>query len=143
MLLFERRRPAAGGALLAYAIVSKLFPGVLVLYLLLRRDWRALGWTAAIGSALALATVADAGAAPLAAFADHLPRSEWRGLSAASRCSGDLRVIDSGDCVQGRPPRRARDGIRCAQIVGWTFTLVVVGMTAWLALRQRDGASTR
>ncbi len=43
MLLFERRRPAAGGLLLAYAIVSKLYPGVLVLYLLLRRDWRALG----------------------------------------------------------------------------------------------------
>ena len=38
MLLFERRRPAAGGLLLAYAIVSKLYPGVLVLYLLLRRD---------------------------------------------------------------------------------------------------------
>ena len=50
MLLFERRRHAAGGLLLAYAIVSKLFPGVLVLYLLLRRDWRAVGWTAAMGT---------------------------------------------------------------------------------------------
>ena len=74
MLLFERRRPAAGGLLLAYAIVSKLYPGVLVLYLLLRRDWRALGWTAAIGTALVLVTVVDVGWTPMAAFADHLPK---------------------------------------------------------------------
>ena len=40
--------PAA--LLLAYAIVSKLFPGVLLFYLLLRRDWRAVGWTAAWAS---------------------------------------------------------------------------------------------
>ena len=52
MLLFERQRHAAGGAILAYAIVSKLFPGVLLFYLLLRRDWRAVGWTAAWSVAL-------------------------------------------------------------------------------------------
>ena len=41
MLMFERQRHATGGVLLAYAVVSKLYPGLLVLYLLLRRDWRA------------------------------------------------------------------------------------------------------
>ena len=74
MLLFERQRHAVGGAILVYAIVSKLFPGVLLFYLLLRRDWRAVGWTAAWSVALAALTLADVGAAPFAAFLEHLPR---------------------------------------------------------------------
>ena len=40
MSCFERRLHALGGALLALAIAAKLYPGVFVLYLLLRRDWR-------------------------------------------------------------------------------------------------------
>src|SRR3954451_16317105 len=40
MLLFERRRFAAGGALLAFATVSKLFPGLLLVYLIVRRPGR-------------------------------------------------------------------------------------------------------
>ena len=73
MLLFERQRHAAGGAILAYAIVSKLFPGVLLFYLLLRRDWRAVGWTAAWSVVLVAITLADVGAVPFAAFLEHLP----------------------------------------------------------------------
>ena len=73
MLLFERQRHAAGGALLAYAIVSKLFPGVLLFYLLLRRDWRAVGWTAAWSVVLVAITLADVGSVPFAAFLEHLP----------------------------------------------------------------------
>ena len=74
MLLFERRQHAAGGLLLGYAIAAKLFPCVLLLFLLLRRDWRALGWTAAVGAALVLVTLADVGWTPFAAFFDNLPK---------------------------------------------------------------------
>jgi hypothetical protein len=70
MLLFERQRHTAGGAILAYAIVSKLFPGVLLFYLLLRRDWRA-GWTVAWSAVLVAITLADVGAVPFAAFLEH------------------------------------------------------------------------
>jgi uncharacterized membrane protein len=74
LLLFERRRTALGGLLLGYAIASKLYPGVLVVYLLLRRDWRALIWTVAAGIVLALATIFDVGWTPFAAFLEHLPK---------------------------------------------------------------------
>ena len=43
MICFEERRPAVGGALLAVATVSKLFPAFLLVYLLARRRWRR-GW---------------------------------------------------------------------------------------------------
>jgi hypothetical protein len=73
MLLFERRREAAGGALLAFVTVSKLYPGLLVVYLLARRRYRAVAWTAGLGGAFSLAALALLGAGTYAAFLDHLP----------------------------------------------------------------------
>lgn len=46
MMLFERDRPVLGGALLGFA-VFKLFPGLLGIYLLATRRWRAAAWTLA------------------------------------------------------------------------------------------------
>ena len=142
MLLFERRRPAAGGLLLAYAIVSKLYPGVLVLYLLLRRDWRALGWTAAIGAALVLVTVVDVGWTPMAAFMDHLPKILSGEAFPRLRAAPALALNKSVPGIVfklglfGVPGT----GFAAAQIVGWIYTFVVVGMTAWLALRPARSA---
>ncbi|AKQ65805.1 hypothetical protein A176_002717 [Myxococcus hansupus] len=49
MICFERKREALGGALLAFAILSKLFPGLLGIYLLLQRRWKAAAWSAFFG----------------------------------------------------------------------------------------------
>ena len=73
MVCFARRRPAAGGALLAFMTVSKLFPGLLGIYLIARRDWRAVAWSAAFGVAFTAAALLDLGWAPFAAFVDHVP----------------------------------------------------------------------
>lgn len=73
MVLFERRRWAAGGVLLAFATVSKLYPGMLVVYLIARRQWRAVAWTTALSVAFVLIAFLDLGWAQYAAFLDHLP----------------------------------------------------------------------
>jgi len=73
MVLHERGRHALGGVFLAYATLSKLFPGLLIFYLLLRRDWRAVGWTAGAAIAIVLATIADFGLEPYRAFLHQLP----------------------------------------------------------------------
>lgn len=71
----ERGRVVSGGALLAWSIGAKLFPGVLVVYLLARRRWAAIGWTAAWGAALVGATVVMYGMAPIGEFVTyHVPR---------------------------------------------------------------------
>jgi hypothetical protein len=49
MLALERGHHSLGGALLAALAVGKVFPGILVLLLLLQRRWRSLAWTAAFG----------------------------------------------------------------------------------------------
>jgi hypothetical protein len=75
MVAFRERRHALGGALLATAIASKIFPAVLLVLLLARREWRALGWTALSGVALALIGLAVLGPAPYQAFFHYqLPR---------------------------------------------------------------------
>ena len=142
MWLFERRQHAAGGVLLGYAIASKLFPGVLLLFLLLRRDWRAIGWTAAAGAALALMTFADLGWTPFAAFLEHLPK-----LLSGEAFPGLFRpeAIAINESVPGLVFKLGLFGMPdmsfgVAKLVGWAYTLVVIGATAWMALYARDRA---
>ena len=75
MLAFEVERRALGGLLLAGGIASKLFPGILVIYLLFQRRWRDLAWTAAFGAVFSGLSLAVTGRAPFAQFFRYtLPR---------------------------------------------------------------------
>ena len=75
MFALERGDRATGGGLLAFAIWSKLFPGVLLLYLAAQRRWRDLAWTAAMGALFLAATLVAFGTAPFVAFVEYqLPR---------------------------------------------------------------------
>src|SRR5215475_9985915 len=75
MLCFEQRRPAVGGGLLAVATVSKLFPAILLVYLLARRRWRDVAWTLGACAVFSLVALAFLGAAPFEAFLSYqLPR---------------------------------------------------------------------
>jgi alpha-1,2-mannosyltransferase len=75
MLAFARRREALGGALLAFAVAAKLSPAVLVVYLAVRRRWRAMAFTAGSGALLVAMTWLVFGAQPFRAFVqEHVPR---------------------------------------------------------------------
>ena len=75
MICFEERRPAVVGALLAVAIVSKLSPAFLLVYLIARRRWHDVAWTLGACAVFALVGVALLGWAPFAAFLSYqLPR---------------------------------------------------------------------
>lgn len=138
MLLFQRERHVAGGALLAYAILSKLFPGLLVIYLALRRDWRALAWTSVWGLVIVAVSFADVGLPPFLAFADHLPRLLSGEAFPAFRNPNAIAVNESVPGIVfkiglwGGPPL----GFGAMRTVGWIYTLFLLGITAWLALRQ-------
>jgi len=73
MLAFETRRLGLGGGLLAAAVVTKIYPAVLLLLLLFQRRWRDLGTTLAWIAVLGISGLALLGAAPHRAFFDHLP----------------------------------------------------------------------
>ena len=75
MVSFDQNRSAIGGALLAFAILSKLSPGVFGIVLLLQRRYRSAAWTAGFGLLFLAISVAMAGMNPLHSFLTYtLPR---------------------------------------------------------------------
>ena len=131
MVLFERRHPAAGGLLLAYATVSKLYPALLVVYLLLRRDWRNAGWTIRLGMALLAMSLADVGWTPYVAFAHHLPRLLSGEAFPAMMLPEGMSLNES---VPGLPIKLLLFGLApatlaWARVAGWLYTPVLLWAT--------------
>jgi alpha-1,2-mannosyltransferase len=137
MILLTQRRYAAGSALLAFATVSKLFPGLLLVYLLVRREWRALAWTTGLCVVLVGISLLDTGWAPYKAFLDHLPRL-LSGEAFPAFCNPGS--IAKNYSVPGMVFKLQFFGFHGAsfgaiKVVGWIYTLVVLAASVVLARR--------
>jgi hypothetical protein len=74
LVLFSNRTPA-GAVALAVSMVAKIFPGMLFIYLIARRRWREVAWTAAAGVGLTVLALLVVGPASFQAFFEYqLPR---------------------------------------------------------------------
>jgi len=94
MLAVERGRNALGGALLAAAVLAKLFPGLLLLMLVVQRRWRALAWTVAMGVGIVGLSLAVLGTQPwIAFFENHLPRLADGTAFAFDKAWPELRTV--------------------------------------------------
>jgi alpha-1,2-mannosyltransferase len=136
MLLFERQRHAIGGVLLAYAVVSKLYPGLLLLYLLLRRDWRAVTWIAMFATAFLIISIANFGVGPYVAFATHMPKLLSGEAFPAFR---NPQAIAINESIPGLVFKLQLFGVpymgfAASKAVGWIYTVVAIALTARLAL---------
>lgn len=139
MLLFERRAHAVGGLLLAYVTAGKIFPGMLVVYLLLRRDWRAVAWTAGFGAGIVAVSLGVYGWPVFAEFIGHAPKLLSGEAFPAFR---NPVAIGLNQSVPGLVFKLGLFGVPhmgfpAMRLVGWLYTLVCVGGVAWLALRAR------
>ncbi|MFL6576337.1 MAG: glycosyltransferase family 87 protein [Povalibacter sp.] len=139
MLCFERGKNAVGGALLAYTVVSKLFPGLLLFYLLVRKQWNALAWTAAMGVVYLLLSVADVGTQPYFAFMKHLPGLVGGEAFPAFRNPAAMAINLSipGLIFKLKLFDVPGMGFAAAKLVGWIYTVVAVAMTIVMARRVR------
>jgi hypothetical protein len=137
MVLIERRRYAAGGALLAGAIVSKLYPGALLVYLLARKDWRGAAWTVGMGALFAALALLDLGWAPYAGFLDQLPRLMSGEAFPAFRNPRATAINFSvpGLIFKAKLFGVPGMGFPVARIVGWMFSAVVV-WTIWRVAKR-------
>lgn len=138
MALHERRRHVLGGALLAFAVVSKLYPGPLVAYLLVRRQWRATAWTVGFGIAFALASLADTGWAPQVGFLHHLPGLLGGQAFPAFRNPMAIAINYSipGLAFKARLFDVPGMGFGAARVIGTTCTLAVLALIAWVGRRR-------
>jgi hypothetical protein len=75
MIALSTGRFAIGGAAVGFAAASKLFPGVLFVYLAAARRWRAAGWIAAGAALSTIAALALVGTRPFVDFVQYqMPR---------------------------------------------------------------------
>jgi len=131
MVLFEQRRRATGGAVLAFVTLSKLYPGLLILYLLVRRQWRALAWTASFALAFVALSVLDIGWRPYAAFFDRLPALLGGEAFPAFRnpLATAINFSIPGLAFKAKLLGVPGMGFGAAKILGWVYTLVAVAAT--------------
>jgi alpha-1,2-mannosyltransferase len=132
----QRFRLPLGALALAFAVVSKLYPGMLLIYLAAQRRWRALAWTCAWCLILVLIGLWDLGATPHLAFLDHLPKllsgEAFRALTNPRGVSGNMSVpgiVFKLGVVYGVPHM----SFDAARVVGWIYTLIAVAITIQLA----------
>ena len=77
MIAFGRGRSGRGGFALAFAAMSKIYPGVLGVLLIVRQQWRAVAWTIAWSAAFTALAWLIVGASPFVDFFRYqLPRIE-------------------------------------------------------------------
>ncbi|HND34412.1 MAG TPA: glycosyltransferase family 87 protein, partial [Myxococcota bacterium] len=134
LVAFERRRPALGGLLLAFAIISKISPGLLLLVLLVQRRFREVGWTLLGCLLFTLVGIGAFGTGSLLAFVQYeMPRL----------ASGDaLRFLAEDHSVPiniapfGMPFKLAALGLplsdpwAAARTLGTLYSVVIVVVTA-------------
>jgi Glycosyltransferase family 87 len=142
MALFWRDRPVLGGALFGFA-VFKLFPGVLGIYLIATRRWKAVAWTLGFSLFYSVITYAWIGEEPFRAlFQYQLPRmasgEAWAFLELKEL--GFVTAIN--DSIPGLVYKLNALDVPVAtralvQQVSWAWTLVVVGLTILSALRAK------
>jgi len=146
MVAFDIGWSASGGALLAFAILSKISPGILLVTLAVERRWRDMAWTfmgLAACTALGLLVL---GAAPFSAFVTYeVPRLLSGEAFSFIDLPGQSTFIASRNfAITGIGARLHLLGLPSPTrgqlaLVGWTFTALVI----WLATRVQSAAHSR
>jgi alpha-1,2-mannosyltransferase len=140
LICLVTRRILVGAFILAYAAISKIFPGLLVVYLLFARRWQAVGWTAGAGLILLALSIGVLGTQPMKDFVHYeLPAiSDGSAFPQSER----LNVAQSNQSMYGLTVRvrhlgatwlDQRTGLRAASLYG----LLILGLTAFAGWRSR------
>jgi hypothetical protein len=144
MLAVSSGRDRVGGALLAVALVTKVFPGLLLLYLAIRRRGRPVLWTLIFSGIYAIVGLLVLGPAPYRAFFEyHLPRV-FSGEAFAFFLNSDLTIAANAS-VYAIAFKLERLGVpgatgALAQPLVWIYTVLLLGATALAARRRREAA---
>lgn len=141
MSAFARGRDRLGGALLGFAVVSKIFPGLLLVYLLGLRRWRAIAWTCAAGIVYALVALLIFGPHSYESFVSYqLPRLAsgeafsfaWeytRALTVNSSLTGAVYKLHRLGALDNPAP--------LVTVVSWLYAAGVIGLAGWAGHRDR------
>jgi hypothetical protein len=133
------RKSAIGGAFLAMSAVAKIFPGILFIYLVARRKWKEVAWTAGIALFLTVLALLVVGPTPFRAFVEYeLPRLSSG--EAFSRPFSRVFAVSRNMAPFGIPLKLGWLGIpgmtlEIGRIVSTIYLLGVVGLAVWSGRR--------
>lgn len=137
---FEKRWDRVGGALLGFAIVSKLFPVLLLLFLILQKRWRAVGWTGGWMIAYGIIALLLFGPQPFEAFVTYqMPRlASGEAFSFATTCIAPLVKNGSilGIAYKLEKPGLLSDAAGVARALMWAYTVMVAAVALVVGLRR-------
>jgi hypothetical protein len=143
MLAFEEKRRALGGAMLAFAIVSKLSPGIFVVWLLVRRRFREVLWTLGFAAAFGALALLVLGTGPFQAFwTYHLPRLASGEAFPFVPAIPEINYSVYGLLFKLKALGAGGIGWGAASAAGWVYTAVVLGVAVVAARREGDRAAT-
>jgi hypothetical protein len=137
---FAANRNALGGALLGFAAVGKLFPAMLVIFLLLQKRWRAVLWTGGWMIAYALLTLIVFGPKPYEAFFSYqMPR--LAGGEAFSFAAENFAALTKNTSVLGIAHKLGKLGVLSnpapiAKTLVWGYTVVLVAVLIVVGRRR-------
>lgn len=142
MAAFARGRTAIGALCLGAAVLIKIFPGLLIVYLFVRGKRREALATVGACAAISLLALIVLGPAPFQAFFGYqLPRMA-SGEAFAFFQRGWL-YVSRNISIMGILFRLRELGLgagltRGAGALGWLYTVVLLGLCAWTARRPVD-----
>jgi alpha-1,2-mannosyltransferase len=140
MLLISRKKFLSGSILLAFTTASKIYPGMLIVYLLVRRQWRAIIYTAIAGITLTLIALYAFGLQSYEAFLKHLPGILGGEAFPAFRNPHAMAINVSipGIIFKLKIFGVQGFGFGTSKIVGWIYTLILLAIIFVVARRKND-----
>ncbi len=146
---YTRDKPAVTGTAIAIAVAIKLIPGVLLLYLLWRREYRSVLWACGVGAALLLASVAYVGIDVYRSFFEDTLPALAKGSTQYSNISFGAMVarLNAPEFFGGLPDVFSLDepptGTRARLMSGALALLSLATAAAVLGLRRRPAPERR
>jgi hypothetical protein len=146
---YTRDKPALTGGAIACAMAIKIVPGVLLLYLLWRREYRPVIWACAVGGALLVASAAYVGIDVYRAFFEDTLPALLKGSTQYSNISFGAMVarLNSPESFGGLPAVFSLDepptGTK-ARLMSSALTLVTLAVAAVvLGIKRRTPEEKR
>jgi alpha-1,2-mannosyltransferase len=147
MVAFEKQRTVIGGALLGFAILAKIFPTLLLVYLIAQRRWRELFSTLIFVAIYSALSVVILGLAPMQAFLSfELPRLiNGQAFTFIDREGLPLFIKARNFSIYGLIVKLQLLGISglnatIFHLLQWIYTIVIFVVTFLAARKHLDGS---
>src|SRR5207245_12313 len=140
---YRARRLRLAGSLLGAAIAIKLFPVLILLFFILKRSWRLIGWAVGVAALLTAAPTLFVGADVITGYllaGPQAPVAWFASFANYSALAAGARFVTSAGNYGGVPPLFSVPALAIPVVVVIAASLLVVSARAVVEWGDSDGA---